>query len=128
MFSQVRLRFGQAIEDEGVMCYIFNAGAWGGADLPEAATISASDGLLDVLILNKSVTSIRAFASYELNIGPSKTHMHHWQAKEINRVIQECDPEGAGIDLSLLEHVSPIGWENIILYGEYVLNPNLVRI
>ena len=52
----------------------------------------------------------------------------YWQAKEINRVIQECDPEGAGIDLSLLEHISPIGWENIILYGEYVLNPNLVRI
>ncbi len=26
------------------------------------------------------------------------------------------------IDLSLLEHISPIGWENIILYGEYVLN------
>ena len=52
----------------------------------------------------------------------------YWQAKEINRVIQECDPAGVGIDLSLLEHVSPIGWENIILYGEYVLNPNLVRI
>ena len=52
----------------------------------------------------------------------------YWQAKEINRVIQECNPEAAGIDLSLLEHVSPIGWDNIILYGEYVLNPNLVRI
>jgi hypothetical protein len=25
------------------------------------------------------------------------------------------------------EHISPIGWENIILYGEYVLNRNLVR-
>jgi hypothetical protein len=28
---------------------------------------------------------------------------------------------------ALLEHISPIGWENIILYGEYVLNRNLVR-
>lgn len=51
----------------------------------------------------------------------------YWQAKEINRLIQEGDPEGLGLDLSLLEHISPIGWENIILYGEYVLNPNLVR-
>lgn len=51
----------------------------------------------------------------------------YWQAKEINRVILEGDPEGAGIDLSLLEHVSPIGWDNVILYGEYVLNQSLIR-
>jgi hypothetical protein len=51
----------------------------------------------------------------------------YWQAKEINRVILECDPDGAGVDLSLLEHISPIGWENIILYGEYVLNRNLIE-
>ena len=51
----------------------------------------------------------------------------YWQAKEISRVILECDPDGARIDLSLLEHISPVGWENITLYGEYVLNPNLIR-
>jgi len=50
-----------------------------------------------------------------------------WQAKEICRVIEECDPDAAGVDLSLLEHISPIGWDNVILYGEYVLNRNLVR-
>ena len=51
----------------------------------------------------------------------------YWQAKEINRVILECDPEGTGIDLSLLEHISPIGWDNVLLYGEYVLNRSLVK-
>jgi len=51
----------------------------------------------------------------------------YWQAKEIGRVILEGDPEAAGVDLSLLEHISPIGWENVILYGEYVLNRHLVR-
>jgi TnpA family transposase len=51
----------------------------------------------------------------------------YWQAKEIGRVIQECDPHSANIHLSMLEHISPIGWENVILYGEYVLNRNLVR-
>jgi len=51
----------------------------------------------------------------------------YWQVKEISRVILECDSDGAGIDLSLLEHISPVGWENITLYGEYVLNPNLIR-
>ncbi len=52
----------------------------------------------------------------------------YWQAKEMGRVILEGDPEAAGVDLSLLEHISPIGWENVILYGEYVLNRGLVRL
>ncbi len=48
----------------------------------------------------------------------------YWQAKEINRVVIECDPEGNNIDLSLIEHISPITWDNVILYGEYVLDEN----
>lgn len=51
----------------------------------------------------------------------------YWQAKEINRVILEGDPDADGIDLSLLEHVSPVGWKNVLLYGEYVLNWSLVK-
>ena len=51
-----------------------------------------------------------------------------WQAKEINRLIRECEPESAGIDLSLLEHISPVGWDNVLLYGEYVLDRQLVQV
>lgn len=51
----------------------------------------------------------------------------YWQAKEIGRVISECNPEGDGIDISLLEHVSPIEWDNVLLYGEYVIDPGLIR-
>ena len=51
----------------------------------------------------------------------------YWQAQEINRVILECDPGASSVDLSLMEHISPITWDNIILYGEYVLNRNLIR-
>ncbi len=51
----------------------------------------------------------------------------YWQAKEINRVVVECEPERAGIDLSLLQHISPITWDNVILYGEYMLDPNLIK-
>ena len=51
----------------------------------------------------------------------------YWQAREINRVLMECEPEAAGVDLSLLENISSIGWENVILYGEYALNRRLVR-
>ena len=51
----------------------------------------------------------------------------YWQAKEINRVLRECEPEMAGVDLSLLQHISPVGWDNVVLYGEYVLNEQLVQ-
>jgi hypothetical protein len=51
----------------------------------------------------------------------------YWQAKEISRIVKEQNPEAAGIDLSLLAHISPIEWSNVILYGEYKLNRDLVR-
>jgi hypothetical protein len=51
----------------------------------------------------------------------------YWQAKEISRVIKEHDPEAAGVDISLLAHISPIAWTNVILYGEYKLNRDLVK-
>jgi hypothetical protein len=34
---------------------------------------------------------------------------------------------GHGIDLSLLEHVSPIEWDHVVLYGQYILDRKLVR-
>jgi hypothetical protein len=37
------------------------------------------------------------------------------------------DDKPVGINISLLEHVSPIEWENVILYGQYVLNPDDIR-
>jgi Tn3 transposase DDE domain len=51
----------------------------------------------------------------------------YWQAKEISKVIKENDPEKAGVDISLLAHISPIAWSNVILYGEYKLNRDLVK-
>ncbi len=51
----------------------------------------------------------------------------YWQAKEISRIIKEQNPEEAGIDIMLLAHISPIAWSNVILYGEYKLNKNIVR-
>ena len=51
----------------------------------------------------------------------------YWQAKEIERVITECDPEGDGVDVRLLEHVSPIEWDNVVLYGEYVIDRTLIH-
>ena len=57
----------------------------------------------------------------------NRTHVIYWQAKEINRIAFEENPEKDGIDLDLLEHVSPIAWENVIIYGEYNFDESLVE-
>ena len=44
----------------------------------------------------------------------------YWQAREISRVLSQCDPVANGVDTSLLEHVSPIEWDNVVLYGQYI--------
>ena len=51
----------------------------------------------------------------------------YWQAKEIERVVTHCNPEASSIDLALLEHISPIEWDNVLLYGEYVIDRKLIR-
>ena len=51
----------------------------------------------------------------------------YWQAKEISRVVRWCKPEDDKIDVTLLEHISPIEWDNVILYGQYVLDRAQVR-
>lgn len=48
--------------------------------------------------------------------------------REINRVVIECEPEKTGIDLNLIEQTSPVTWENVTLYGEYILNHDLVKV
>ncbi|MBV8678680.1 MAG: Tn3 family transposase, partial [Planctomycetaceae bacterium] len=44
-----------------------------------------------------------------------------WQVREIERVVSQCSPEAEGIDISLLDHVSPIEWDNVLLSGQYVI-------
>ncbi len=47
----------------------------------------------------------------------------YWQAKEIERVVSETDLSSEGVDVGLLEHVSPIEWENVLLYGDICWEP-----
>jgi TnpA family transposase len=51
----------------------------------------------------------------------------YWQAKEITRILQQHDPDTELFDPSLIAHISPIGWDNVILYGEYRLDPSLIK-
>jgi hypothetical protein len=53
----------------------------------------------------------------------------YWQAKEISRVVRWCQPneDKAKIYVKLLNHVSLIEWENVILYDQYLLGRAQVR-
>ena len=51
----------------------------------------------------------------------------YWQVKEISRVVRWGKPEDDKIDVALLDHVSPIEWDNVILYGQYLLDRAQVR-
>lgn len=52
----------------------------------------------------------------------------YWQAKEIARVLSIYTPsEAIQLNLALLEYISPVGWDNVILYGEYVINKSLIK-
>jgi len=50
----------------------------------------------------------------------------YWQAREISRVTNESALI-EGVDPSLLVHVSPIEWDNVVLYGQYILDRRLIR-
>ena len=51
----------------------------------------------------------------------------YWQAKEIGRVTTTQNPEKDGINTQLLAHISPIEWENVQLYGQYIIDKNLIK-
>jgi TnpA family transposase len=50
----------------------------------------------------------------------------YWQILQIDEVLRFWDLESEGIDPSWLAHMSPIRWDNVILYGEYAMDRNLV--
>ena len=44
------------------------------------------------------------------------------------RVITKPDPDSADVDLSSQrEHLSPIEWENRLLYGQHLIDRSLIR-
>lgn len=51
----------------------------------------------------------------------------YWQAKELDRLIGSDEFEEMGFDISLVKHISPVGWDNVVLYGDYVINKALIN-
>lgn len=87
---------GEVIEEKAFVCYIYNAGSMGGLNLPKPVDIDAGDGLLDVVLINKSLSSLHASASYTMDVGWGKAHVHHWQGREIT--VETDKPQAAWID------------------------------
>jgi TnpA family transposase len=50
----------------------------------------------------------------------------YWQAREMSRAARQVEPD-ANVDLSMLKHVSPIEWDNVVIYGQYRLNRGRIR-
>jgi Tn3 transposase DDE domain len=79
-----------------------------------------------------SATQVRANGGQGANLvvrflQHDRSFIVYWQAREISRVLSQCDPVANAVDTSLLEHVSPIDWDNVVLYGQYILDRKLVR-
>ena len=68
----------------------------------------------------------RPFSSEGQRAGGRIEERRYWLVSEIDRVLRHWDPAEDGIDPALLTHISPIGWDNIMLYGEYALDRSLV--
>lgn len=50
----------------------------------------------------------------------------YWQAKELDRLVNTVEFAEIGFDPDLVKHVSPVGWDNVVLYGEYIINKFLI--
>jgi TnpA family transposase len=50
----------------------------------------------------------------------------YWQAREITRLLEDNPKELEDTDLSLLGYISPIGWDNVTLYGDYIFDQELI--
>lgn len=51
----------------------------------------------------------------------------YWQAKELDRLISSDEFATMDFDSSLVKHISPVGWDNVVLYGEYIINKLLIN-
>ena len=51
----------------------------------------------------------------------------YWQIKELERVLASSGDE-TDLDFDLLVHVSPVGWDNVTLYGEYDIRRELIEL
>ena len=47
----------------------------------------------------------------------------HWNTRQLGRLVAELAAAGQAPDPALLPHVSPLGWEHVLLTGEHHWRP-----
>jgi diacylglycerol kinase (ATP) len=80
---------GQLVEEDGVVCFVINAGSLGGVPLSFDAQIDVSDGLLDVFMVNTDLSSLGAATGRFLRVPTEKARWHYWRGREI---VMEAEP------------------------------------
>ena len=83
---------------------------------------------------HRSLSSRSDGTGYQRIFGCSRNHSHDGTYalayKSVPLLVEPLtygQPEANGVDLSLLKHISPIEWDNVVLYGEYHLNKRLIK-
>ena len=51
----------------------------------------------------------------------------YWQARTLEQLIQSDEWNTLGFNPNLIQYISPVCWDNVVLYGEYVINKNLIK-
>jgi diacylglycerol kinase (ATP) len=80
---------GEVIEEDGVVCFVVNAGSIGGVNLSFDQEINVGDGLLDVFMIDTSISTLRSVTGRFLNVHTNQAGLHYWRGKEI---VMEVDP------------------------------------
>jgi YegS/Rv2252/BmrU family lipid kinase len=89
--AHYRLRIdGEIIEEKGIACFVVNAGSIGGVNLSFDTDIDVSDGMLDVFMINTSLSTLRSTVGRFLHLHTHQAGLHYWRGKEI---IMEADPQ-----------------------------------
>jgi diacylglycerol kinase family enzyme len=82
---------GETVEAPGTRCYVINSGMTG-KGLTLDSTISATDGLLDILLLNQDLAHVEAVTGRFLGVYTPKSGLDHWRGREVTI---EADPDRA---------------------------------
>ncbi len=50
----------------------------------------------------------------------------YWQAKELDQLVNSVEFKEMGFDPELIQHISSVDWDNVVLYGEYIIDKALI--
>jgi YegS/Rv2252/BmrU family lipid kinase len=88
----ITLESGRQIERSGLACLIANAGSIGRLNLHLSRTIDASDGLLDVMIVQKLLSYARLALWDPASRERPNVELRHWKAREVTIVADPPQP------------------------------------